>query len=97
MQAAQDRARREHEVARETYETKIAQLRKSKTMLNKELLNVDTRLPWDVGLGRVYCKLLALVGPKKAEAQAPAPVQAPALPLILLAPSVEAARTTARA
>ena len=69
MQAAQDRARREHEIARETYESRIAQLRKSKAMVNKELLNVDTRLPWDVGLGRVYCKALELIGPKKAHAQ----------------------------
>ena len=80
MQAAQDRARREHQIARETYETKIAALKKSKAMLKKELLNVDTSLPWDIGLGRVYCNALALIAPKKARAQGVPPRRPPVFP-----------------
>jgi len=69
MQEAQDKARREHEIARTTFETQLAALKKSKTMLKPDLLDVNTEAPWDVGLGRVYCKALALLTPKTAKAQ----------------------------
>ena len=69
MQAAQNRARQEHEQARKEFLAKRAALAKSKTMLSKGSTNADTRLPWDVGLGRLYCRALALFVPKKAHAQ----------------------------
>ena len=69
MQAAQDRARREHEQVRKEYLAKRAALVKSKAMLSKGSTNADTSLPWDVGLGRLYCGALSLFVPKKAHAQ----------------------------
>lgn len=71
MQAAQDRARRDHETARRAYEAKVAELRKTKRILSKDLRKVDTDAPWDVGLGSLYCKALALLAPKAAKAQTP--------------------------
>lgn len=70
MQAAQDRARREHEIARKQFLEKRAALGKSKTMLSKAVIDARTSPPWDVGLGRAYCKLIALFVPNKAHAQA---------------------------
>jgi lipopolysaccharide export system permease protein len=69
MQAAQDRARREHELARNEFLTKRAALEKSKALLSRTVIDAKTSPPWDVGLGRAYCKLIALVVPKKAHAQ----------------------------
>jgi lipopolysaccharide export system permease protein len=69
MQAAQDKARRDHELARVTFLKKRSELVKSKKMLNKSVLDASTSAPWDVGLGRLYCNALALILPKKAEAQ----------------------------
>ena len=71
MQAAQDRARLEHEGARKEFEKRLAPLRKAKAKLSKEVLNEDPSEPWDVGLGRLYCKAIALLKPKVAHAQAP--------------------------
>jgi lipopolysaccharide export system permease protein len=71
MQAAQDRARREHEIARKEFEKTLASLRKAKAKVNKDVLNEDTREPWDVGLGRLYCGAIAALKPKVARAQAP--------------------------
>jgi lipopolysaccharide export system permease protein len=71
MQAAQDRARREHEIARKEFEKTLASLRKAKAKVNKEVLNADTKEPWDVGLGRLYCGAIAALKPKVARAQAP--------------------------
>jgi lipopolysaccharide export system permease protein len=79
MQAAQDRARREHEAVRKEFLAKRAALVKSKAMLSKGTINADTSLPWDVGLGRLYCGAIALLAPKKAHAQA-APTAAGQLP-----------------
>jgi lipopolysaccharide export system permease protein len=70
MQAAQDKARRNHEMARKEFLQKRAQLLKSKTMLSKTVANAKTSPPWDIGLGRIYCKAFALLAPKKAQAQA---------------------------
>ena len=70
MQAAQDRARAAHDAARKEYLAKLAALKKSKAMLSKTVLDAKTTAPWDVGLGRVYCKAIALFAPKKAQAQA---------------------------
>ena len=69
MQAAQDKARREHEEVRRLFEQKLASLRKQKVMLSKEVLAVETSAPWDIGLGRLYCKALGLLTPKAAHAQ----------------------------
>jgi lipopolysaccharide export system permease protein len=71
MQLAQDRARLEHEVARKEFEKMLASLRKAKAKLSKDVLNEDPREPWDVGLGRLYCRAVALLKPKVARAQAP--------------------------
>jgi lipopolysaccharide export system permease protein len=69
MQEAQDRARRDHELARMEFEKKVAQLKKEKVQLNKDVLNQKTSAPWDIGLGRLYCKVLASFAPKQAKAQ----------------------------
>ena len=71
MQSAQDRARLNHQVARKEFEKNLASLRKAKAKLSKEVLSEDPREPWDVGLGRLYCKAIALLKPKVAHAQAP--------------------------
>jgi lipopolysaccharide export system permease protein len=69
MQAAQDKARREHEKARQEFLRKLAALKQRRAMVSKELLNVDTDAPWDIGLGRLYCGALARLAPKAAKAQ----------------------------
>jgi lipopolysaccharide export system permease protein len=69
MQEAQDRARKDHAAAEKSFADKVAQLRKSGTKLPKEIQNIDTSAPWDIGLGRLYCKGLGLIAPKEAHAQ----------------------------
>jgi lipopolysaccharide export system permease protein len=69
MQAAQDKARRDHDEALKDYRSRLASLKASKTMLSKDVLNVDTKPPWDIGLGRLYCKGLAAIMPREAKAQ----------------------------
>jgi lipopolysaccharide export system permease protein len=69
MQAAQDRARRDHEQARKEFLARRAVLQKSKSMMSKSVIAAKTSPPWDVGLGRVYCNAIALFAPKKAQAQ----------------------------
>ncbi len=69
MQAAQDRARRDHADARGEFEKKLAALKKTKAKLSTDVLNTDTSEPWDIGLGRLYCNALALLKPKEAKAQ----------------------------
>jgi lipopolysaccharide export system permease protein len=69
MQEAQDKARREHDAARKEFATKLAELRKSKAVLSKEVLGAKTAAPWDIGLGRLYCNALAFLAPKEARAQ----------------------------
>jgi lipopolysaccharide export system permease protein len=71
MQTSQDRARRDHELARKEFLAKRAALEKSKVRLSKGAIDAKTSPPWDVGLGRAYCKLLSLAVPKKAQAQTP--------------------------
>jgi lipopolysaccharide export system permease protein len=71
MQQAQDRASQEHQLARKEFEKTLASLRKANAKVNKEVLNEDVSEPWDVGLGRLYCKAIALLKPKVARAQAP--------------------------
>ena len=80
MQGAQDKARRDHEIARKEFLQKRAALLKSKTMLSKTVANARTSPPWDVGLGRIYCKAFALLPPKKAQAQGASSRPRPVLP-----------------
>jgi lipopolysaccharide export system permease protein len=69
MQAAQDRARKEHQQVRKDFEKTLASLRKAKAKVSKEVLNEDPSEPWDIGLGRLYCKAIALLTPRTAHAQ----------------------------
>jgi lipopolysaccharide export system permease protein len=69
MQAAQDKARRDHEEARRQFEKKVAALKKSGAKLSKDILNLNTSAKWDIGLGRLYCNAVALLAPKQAKAQ----------------------------
>ena len=70
MQAAQDKARKDHEMARKEFEKRLAEVKRSKAVAPKDLLETDTSTPWDIGLGRWYCKAIALLTPKAAHAQA---------------------------
>jgi lipopolysaccharide export system permease protein len=69
MQAAQDRAGRDHADARREFEKRLAALKKAKAKLSTDVLDTDTSEPWDIGLGRLYCNALALLKPKEAKAQ----------------------------
>ncbi|HKN57475.1 MAG TPA: LptF/LptG family permease, partial [Gemmatimonadaceae bacterium] len=69
MQEAQDKARRDHELARVEFEKRLAKLKSEKAKLSNDLRNANTSEPWDVGLGRLYCKAMAWLAPKKAHAQ----------------------------
>jgi lipopolysaccharide export system permease protein len=76
MQEAQNRARVDHEVARMEFDKTLALLKRSKTMVSKDVLDANTSAPWDIGLGRLYCngialaaKGLAKLAPKQAKAQ----------------------------
>jgi lipopolysaccharide export system permease protein len=69
MQAAQERARKDHELARKEFEKTLASLQKAKAKVSKEVLNEDPSEPWDIGLGRLYCKAIGLLAPKSAHAQ----------------------------
>jgi lipopolysaccharide export system permease protein len=71
MQGAQDQARRAHQVARKDFEKTLASLRRAKAKVSKEVLSEDPREPWDVGLGRLYCRAIAALWPRTARAQAP--------------------------
>ena len=71
MQAAQDKARVDHEMTQRDYEKTLASLKKSKVKLSKAILDENPNAPWDIGLGRLYCKAIALLLPKAAHAQAP--------------------------
>jgi len=69
MQQAQDKARREHELARMEFVKKLNALKASKVKLSKDILDTNTNAPWDIGLGRLYCNAIAMILPKKAKAQ----------------------------
>jgi lipopolysaccharide export system permease protein len=69
MQAAQDRARLEHEATRKEFLTKRRASIRAKTKLSPEVLNARTSAPWDIGLGSVYCKLTSLFSVPEAKAQ----------------------------
>jgi lipopolysaccharide export system permease protein len=69
MQDAQDKSRHDHAEAQLDFQKTLASLRKRKAKLSKEVLAVNPSPPWDVGLGRLYCKIVGLVVPKTAGAQ----------------------------
>jgi lipopolysaccharide export system permease protein len=73
MQAAQDKARREHDAAgREFVRARAAAIKRGAKQ-QKQLLEAKTRAPWDVGLGRIYCKGLSFFSTSIARAQGPPP------------------------
>lgn len=69
MQQAQDRARRDHDIARRDFLSKLPEIKGMKTILAEDLLKVKLNPPWDVGLGRLYCKAFSFLAPKQAQAQ----------------------------
>ena len=69
MQAAQDRSRKEYEVASREFAAKRAIAIKSGTKLSKEVMNVRTSPPWDIGLGQAYCKAISFLSVSTAGAQ----------------------------
>jgi len=88
MQGAQDQARRAHQVAQKDFEKTLVSLRKANAKVSKEVLNEDPREPWDVGLGRLYCRAIAALWPRTARAQSPPRASGPqgARPIQLPAP-----------
>ncbi|MEA2763125.1 MAG: lipopolysaccharide export system permease protein [Gemmatimonadaceae bacterium] len=71
MQAAQNKARKEHQLVRKQFQKTLASLRKAKAKVSKEVLDEDPSEPWDVGLGTLYCSAIASLKPRIARAQAP--------------------------
>jgi lipopolysaccharide export system permease protein len=69
MQDAQARARRDHDLARKEFLAKRATATKANPKLTKELGTDQLNAPWDIGLGRLYCKALRSIAPKAAQAQ----------------------------
>jgi lipopolysaccharide export system permease protein len=69
MQAAQDRSRKEYEVASREFVAKRAIAIKSGVKLSKEVRNVRTSPPWDIGLGHAYCKAISFLSVSTAGAQ----------------------------
>ena len=69
MQAAQDRARKEYEVARREFLTKRAVAVRNGVKMSKEVLNARTSPPWDIGLGRAYCNAIGFLSVAKLQAQ----------------------------
>jgi lipopolysaccharide export system permease protein len=69
MQEAQDRARRDHDLARREYLQKRAEAAKVNPKFTKDLAKTSLDAPWDIGLGRLYCKALRALAPKAAQAQ----------------------------
>ena len=77
MQQAQERARRDHDVARREFLQRLPEIKGSKTTLAEDLLKTKLDPPWDVGLGRVYCKAFSFLAPKQAHAQGVSRTQLP--------------------
>jgi lipopolysaccharide export system permease protein len=69
MQGAQNRAREEHESTRKEFLEKRRSSIKAKTKLSPEVLSARTTAPWDIGLGRAYCKLISMFSIPEAKAQ----------------------------
>jgi lipopolysaccharide export system permease protein len=87
MQDAQERARRDHDLARKEFLQKRATAAKANPRLTKNVGTDHLDAPWDIGLGRLYCKALRAIAPKAAQAQGvtasstrAAPAPAPARP-----------------
>lgn len=69
MQQAQERARRDHDLARREFQQRMPEIKGMKTILAEDLLRVKLDPPWDIGLGRIYCKAFSFLTPKQAHAQ----------------------------
>ncbi|HXG69287.1 MAG TPA: LptF/LptG family permease [Gemmatimonadaceae bacterium] len=69
MRQAQDKARRDYQLARTEFLTKRAKARKDKLPLSKEVIGEKAEQPFDVGLAAAYCGLLGALSVKKAQAQ----------------------------
>jgi lipopolysaccharide export system permease protein len=69
MQDAQERARHDHDLARKEFLQKRATAVKTNPKLAKNVGTDHLDAPWDIGLGRLYCKALRAIAPKAAEAQ----------------------------
>jgi lipopolysaccharide export system permease protein len=69
MQAAQDKARSDFQMARREFLDGRAELGKAKAKVSEAVVDAKTSPPWDIGLGRLYCNAIALILPKKAHAQ----------------------------
>ena len=69
MQQAQERARRDHDIARREFLERLPEVKGMKTILAEDLLKAKLDPPWDVGLGRLYCKVFSFLVPKPAQAQ----------------------------
>ena len=69
MQQSQERARRDHDLARREFTQRLPEIKEMKTTLAEDLLRSKLDPPWDVGLGRLYCKAFSFLAPKKARAQ----------------------------
>jgi lipopolysaccharide export system permease protein len=70
MQKAEDQARRDYAAARKQFDDGFTALTKAKVKLGKDVLAEHARAPWDIALGSLYCKAIALIAPKAAQAQA---------------------------
>ncbi|HKR10381.1 MAG TPA: LptF/LptG family permease [Gemmatimonadaceae bacterium] len=69
MQRAQERARRDHDLARREFMQGLPEIKGMKSTLAIDLLGAKLDPPWDVGLGRLYCKAFSFLTPKQARAQ----------------------------
>ncbi|HEU4748630.1 MAG TPA: LptF/LptG family permease [Gemmatimonadaceae bacterium] len=61
MQAAQERARRDHAIARTEFLAKRAAAVRLRVKVSDGVMNTRTSAPWDIGLGRVYCNAIRKV------------------------------------
>jgi lipopolysaccharide export system permease protein len=77
MQQAQERARRDHDLARREFLQRLPEIKGMKSTLAEDLLRAKLDPPWDVGLGRLYCKAFSLLTPKPVRAQGVARTQLP--------------------
>src|SRR2546423_1364328 len=69
MQRAQERARRDHDLARREFLQRLPEIKGMKNTLTEDLMRAKIDAPWDVGLGRLYCKAFSFLASKQARAQ----------------------------
>jgi len=69
MQEAQDRALKEHSMARREFLARRAAALKVGSKASVEVLSARTTPPWDIGLGRAYCTGITFLSVRTAHAQ----------------------------